>query len=241
GRGPRRGRSSGQPLIAVEGGSASRDRKSRGKAGEVAGAGGHRVETVGGDSDVAAGLARFGVVMPASGSASGGRVGQLKPGHFRLPALPPRAEVRAAAADSLLLAVACLISYWLTTRALSLVYSVSPGDDALGGMWSVIATVFLFRESYNKSLAAAVSRMAATLVSFVLCLAYLAFLPFTPWGLAILVGLSVLVTAVIGRPGDEITAGITTAGVLGAARPRPPHSSPPPLLPPADTPIRGPG
>ena len=55
--------------------------------------------------------------------------------------------------------------------------------------------MFLFRESYNKSLAAAVSRMAATLVSFALCLAYLAVLPFSPWGLAIMVGLSVLVTA----------------------------------------------
>ena len=129
---------------------------------------------------MAAGLPRFGVVMPAPGRVSGGRAGTLKPGHFRLPALP-RAEVRAAAADGILLAVACLISYWLTTRALSLVYSVSPGDDALGGMWSVIATVFLFRDSYDKSLAAAVSRMAATLVSFALCLAYLAFLPFTPW------------------------------------------------------------
>lgn len=42
------------------------------------------------------------------------------------------------------------ISYWLTTRVLSLVYSVSKDDDALGGMWSVIATVFLFRDSYDK-------------------------------------------------------------------------------------------
>jgi uncharacterized membrane protein YccC len=123
-----------------------------------------------------------------------------------------------------LLAVACLISYWLTTRVLSLVYSVSKDDDVLGGMWAVIATVFLFRDSYTKSMAAAVSRMAATLVSFVLCLAYLAFLPFHPWGLAILVGLSVLVTALIGRPEDEITrgnfgitAGITTTVVMVVA------------------------
>ena len=48
--------------------------------------------------------------MPASGSASGGRAGNLKPGHFPLPALPLQAEVRAAAADSILVA-ACLISY----------------------------------------------------------------------------------------------------------------------------------
>ena len=156
---------------------------------------------------------------------------------FRVVTLPPRAEVRAAAADSILLAVACLISYWLTTRVLSLVYSVSKDDDALGGMWSVIATVFLFRDSYNKSLAAAVSRMAATLVSFVLCLAYLAFLPFHPWGLALLVGLSVLVTALIGRPEDEITAGITTTVVMVVASLSPHDAWRQPILRLADTAI----
>ena len=175
--------------------------------------------------------------MSASGRVSGGRAGKLKPGHFRLPALPPQAEVRAAAVDSFLLAAACLISYWLTTGVLSLAYSVSPADDALGGLWAVLATVFLFRDSYNKSLAAAVSRMAATLVSFALCLAYLAFLPFHPWGLAILVGLSVLVTAVIGRPEDEITAGITTAVVMVAAKLSPLDTWRQPVLRLADTAI----
>jgi uncharacterized membrane protein YccC len=175
--------------------------------------------------------------MSAPGSVSGSRAGTLKPDRFRLPALPPPAEVRAAVADSFLLAVACLISYWLTTRVLSLVYSVSKDDDALGGMWSVIATVFLFRESYDKSLAAAVSRMAATLVSFALCLAYLAFLPFHPWGLAVLVGLSVLVTALIGRPEDEITAGITTTVVMVAASLSPHDAWRQPILRLADTAI----
>jgi uncharacterized membrane protein YgaE (UPF0421/DUF939 family) len=184
---------------------------------------------------MAAGLPRFGVVMSVLGSVSGERAGKLKPGHFPLPALPPRAEVRAAAADSILLAVACLISYWLTTQVLSLVYPVSKDDDVLGGMWAVIATVFLFRDSYTKSMAAAVSRMAATLVSFVLCLAYLAFLPFHPWGLAILVGLSVLVTALIGRPEDEITAGITTTVVMVVALLSPHEAWRQPILRLADT------
>ena len=93
------------------------------------------------------------------------------------------------------------------------------------------------RDRYKKSLTAAVSRMAATLVSFVLCLAYLAFLPFHPWGLALLVGLSVLVTALIGRPGDEITAGITTAVVLVAAKLSPHDAWRQPILRLADTAI----
>src|SRR5215469_2164437 len=175
--------------------------------------------------------------MSASGGAPDGRTRMPKLTRFSLPSRPSQPDIRAAAADSFLLAVACLISYWLATRALSLVYSVSKDDDALGGMWSVIATVFLFRDSYNKSLAAAVSRMAATLVSFALCLAYLAFLPFHPWGLAILVGLSVLVTAVIGRPEDEITAGITTTVVMVVASLSPHDAWRQPILRLADTAI----
>jgi uncharacterized membrane protein YccC len=175
--------------------------------------------------------------MSVSGSVSDGKVSKLKLDRFRLPVLPPQAEVQAAAADSVLLAVACLLSYWLTTRALSLAYSVGKDDDALGGMWSVIATVFLFRDSYNKSLAAAVSRMTATLVSFALCLAYLAVLPFHPWGLAVLVGLSVLVTALMGRPEDEITAGITTTVVMVVASLSPHEAWRQPILRLADTAI----
>jgi uncharacterized membrane protein YccC len=74
-------------------------------------------------------------------------------------------------------------------------------------------------------------------VSFALCLAYLAFFPFTPWGLAILVGLSVLVTALIGRPGDEITAGITTTVVMVVAGLSPHEAWRQPVLRLADTAI----
>ena len=177
-------------------------------------------------------------MMPTSGSVSSGNVTRARPGgRFPLRTLPPRAQVWAATADSVLLGAACLISYWLTTRVLSLVYSVSADDDALGGMWAVIATVFVVRDSYAKSLAAALSRMAATLVSFALCVAYLAFLPFQLWGLAILVGLSVLVTALIGRPDDAITAAITTTVVLVVAELSPHDAWQQPILRLADTAI----
>jgi hypothetical protein len=104
--------------------------------------------------------------MPASGSVSSPRVSQVHPGHrFPLRTLPSRAQLRTIAAGSIVLGVACLISYWLTSRVLSWAYSVSAADDALGGMWAVIATVFVFRDTTAKSLAAALSRRAATLVS----------------------------------------------------------------------------
>jgi uncharacterized membrane protein YgaE (UPF0421/DUF939 family) len=84
-------------------------------------------------------------------------------------------------------------------------------------MWAVIATVFVLRHSYHQSIAAALSRMAAMLVSFALCLAYLAFLSFHAWALAALIGLSALIMALIGRPGDSATAAITTVVVMVAA------------------------
>jgi hypothetical protein len=73
---------------------------------------------------------------------------------------------------SLGLAIACLVSYWLITHILAHVYSLSLSDDLLGGMWAVIATVFVYRSSCGQSVAAALSRAAATSVSFVLCLLY---------------------------------------------------------------------
>ena len=69
--------------------------------------------------------------------------------------------------------------------------------------------------------------MAATLVSYALCLAYLAFL----------VGLSVLVTAVIGRPENEIIAGVTTAVVMVVAELSPHDAWQQPILRLADTAI----
>jgi uncharacterized membrane protein YgaE (UPF0421/DUF939 family) len=134
-----------------------------------------------------------------------------------------------------ILAVACLVSFWLTTTVLSHVYSLSRDDELLGGMWAAIATVFVLRDSHERSMAAAISRMAATLVSFALCLLYLSFLPYHSWALAVLIGLSSLVPMLIGRPGDAVTAGITTAVVMVVAAISPQHAWQQPILRLADT------
>jgi uncharacterized membrane protein YccC len=125
-----------------------------------------------------------------------------------------QAEVRTAVLDCSVLAIACVITYLVATSVLSHLYFLSKSDSLLGGLWAVIATIFVSRDSYQHSLAAAVSRMSATLVSFVLCLVYLAFLPFHVWGLAVLIGVSALAVTVLGRPGDAGTAAITTAVVM---------------------------
>jgi uncharacterized membrane protein YgaE (UPF0421/DUF939 family) len=119
-------------------------------------------------------------------------------------------QVDLAVGYSLALAVACLVTYWLTTDVLAHVHSLSPSDDLLGGMWAVVATIFAYRRSYQQSVGAALSRVAATSVSFVVCLAYLLVLPFSPWGLAALVGVGTLIVTVMGRPDDTVTTAVTT-------------------------------
>jgi uncharacterized membrane protein YccC len=127
------------------------------------------------------------------------------------------AEVRHAAVDCTVLAIACLITYLLATRLLSRLYFVSKADDLLGGMWAVVAAIFVNRDSYQQSLGAAASRMAATSASFIICLIYLLFLPFHTWALAMLIGVSALSVTLIGRPQDAITAAITTTVVMVVA------------------------
>src|ERR1700677_2465649 len=148
---------------------------------------------------------------------------------------PGWAKVRGAVVDATVLAVACLITYLLVTRVLSRLYFISKDSVLLGGMWAVIATIFVIRDGYSQSVAAATSRMAATLVSFLICLIYLLFLPFHPWAFAVLIGASALIVTLIGRPEDAITAAITTTVVLVVAAVSPQHAWQQPVLRLADT------
>jgi uncharacterized membrane protein YccC len=148
---------------------------------------------------------------------------------------PDTAKVVAALVGGTELAIACWISYWLTASTLHHTYLVTRDDSVLGGMWSVIATTFVWRDSYQKSVTAAVSRMAATSVSFALCLIYLIFLPFHAWAMALLIGLSVLGVTLMGRPDDATTAAITTAVVMVVAELSPHDAWRQPILRFADT------
>lgn len=128
-----------------------------------------------------------------------------------------RRDLRAAVVHSSALAVACYASFWLITHALARVHSLSRADDLLGGMWAVIATVFVYRTSYREDVAAALSRVTATGLSFALCLIYLLILPFSPVGLVVLIGIETLLLTLIGRSGEIVTTTITTAVVIVVA------------------------
>jgi Fusaric acid resistance protein-like len=133
------------------------------------------------------------------------------------------------------LAIACLISYALITHLLSKAYFVSQDDGLLGGMWAVVATVFVYCLSYQQSLSAALSRMAPTLLSFVLCLVYLLIFKFSARGMAALIGIGAIVLTRLGRSEDIITTGITTAVMMVVAGISPQHAWIQPILRLVDT------
>ena len=83
---------------------------------------------------------------------------------------------------------------WALKHSLAL-----PDDDLLGGMWAVIATVFVYRETHRQNIAAALTRSSATLISFALCLTYLTLFSFHPIGLAVVIGLGTFGLIAIGR------------------------------------------
>jgi uncharacterized membrane protein YgaE (UPF0421/DUF939 family) len=128
------------------------------------------------------------------------------------------------------LSILCVISYWLITHLLAHVFPVSRDDDLLGGMWAVVATIFVYRYSYEQSTGAALSRMAATSLSFALCFVYLLFFPSQVWGMAVLIGIGAIAMSVLDRPDDVITTGITTAVVMVVAAISPDHAWKQPIL-----------
>jgi uncharacterized membrane protein YgaE (UPF0421/DUF939 family) len=147
----------------------------------------------------------------------------------------PLGSIGQAVAKGGTLAIACLISYALITHLLSQAYFISQDDGLLGGMWAVVATIFVYRLSYQQSRSAALSRMAATLLSFVLCFLYLLIFPFSAWGMAVLIGIGAIVLNLLGRPEDIITTGITTAVVMVVAGISPKHAWIEPILRLVDT------
>ena len=133
------------------------------------------------------------------------------------------------------LSILCVISYWLITHLLSRTFLVSRDDELLGGMWAVVATIFVYRYSYKESVVGALSRITATSLSFLLCFIYLLVFPFHIWGMAALIGLGAVVMSLLGRLDDVVTTGITTAVVVVVAAMSPDHAWRQPLLRMLDT------
>ncbi|HEX6555914.1 MAG TPA: FUSC family protein [Ktedonobacteraceae bacterium] len=116
---------------------------------------------------------------------------------------------------ALSLTIASLIAYVITYYVLE--PFVNQPNDLLGGMWATVATVFVLREARNLSLRAGLGRLFATCVSGVLTFVYLLLLPFSPVGMAVLIGLGTIIVMLLGRREDVVTTGITTTVIMVVA------------------------
>jgi uncharacterized membrane protein YccC len=134
---------------------------------------------------------------------------------------------------ALAMAIACAISYWVMSYGL--VAFVDRNSDFLGGMWAVVATVFVFRDTQASSISAGSARLIATCVSFTPCLLYLLLFPFQPLGLAALIGIGTVVMILSRRREDIITTAIATAVVMVVAAMSPQNPWMQPLLRLVDT------
>jgi uncharacterized membrane protein YccC len=126
------------------------------------------------------------------------------------------------------LAIACLITYWVTVFALPRL--VGWPSTPVGVLWAVISTVFVYKDTRANTLSAAIARMIATFASFVLCLAYLWLLPATTIGMAALIAIGVLLMIFIGRRDETNLTAITIAVILIVAASDPQEARLQPLL-----------
>jgi hypothetical protein len=161
------------------------------------------------------------------------REGSIMPLHLHSGSV----EVRRALLDAVILATGSAATYLLVTDVLSRLYFISKTDDLIGALWAVISFIVVNRGSYRSSVVAGVSRMVGTSVSFLLCLLYLAFLPFHVWALAVLVGAGGLVVTLAGRPQDAGIAAIATTVIMVVAAVNPHDAWKQPILRLADTAI----
>jgi uncharacterized membrane protein YgaE (UPF0421/DUF939 family) len=116
-----------------------------------------------------------------------------------------------------LVAAAATATYAAVAQGLSTVISFDDGTARLGGMWAAISTLFCFRDSYADSAKYALSRMSATLTSFILCTVYVLLFPFSVWGIGVVVFVGAVTLTALRRPDDIITTSITTLVVLVVA------------------------
>ena len=66
------------------------------------------------------------------------------------------------------LAIAALVTYALTTSITPVL--LNRPAESVGILWAVISTVFVVKDTRERSLSAAISRLVSTCVSFALCL-----------------------------------------------------------------------
>jgi uncharacterized membrane protein YgaE (UPF0421/DUF939 family) len=88
-----------------------------------------------------------------------------------------------------------------------------PGS-ALGGLWALISGIVVLQATRRETWASAWLRVLGTFVGAVISSIYLPFLPFNPLGMALTVGVTVLLCQTIGTPDHARLAAFTVAVIM---------------------------
>ena len=90
-------------------------------------------------------------------------------------------------------------------------------SSAIGGLWVVISGLVVLQSTRHKTLSSAWLRVLGSLIGAIVSGAYLWVLPFSALGMAVCIGLTVLLCQLMGVPDHARLAGITVSVVMVAS------------------------
>jgi uncharacterized membrane protein YccC len=111
-------------------------------------------------------------------------------------------------------AIVCFASYVAGSAFTSLFHA---GSEVIGGVWSVISGVVVLQATLEDTRGTAMLRVLGTLIGATIAAIYLAFFRFDPLGLAVCVGVTVLLCQAIRVPDHARLASVTVVIVLAVS------------------------
>lgn len=106
---------------------------------------------------------------------------------------------------------ACLLAY-LAGQYLSLALLGAPSP--IGSLWCVISAIVVLQATRQKTVASAWLRVLGTLIGATVSAVYLLFFPFHPVGLAVSIGLTMLLCEIFHLPDHARLASLTVAVIM---------------------------
>jgi uncharacterized membrane protein YccC len=121
--------------------------------------------------------------------------------------MPTREALRLAVESTLV----CLLGY-LGGYYLAPLFHL-PGS-ALGGLWALISGIVVLQATRRETWASAWLRVLGTLMGAAISSVYLTLLPFSPLGMALTIGFTVLLCQFLGIPDHARLAALTVAVIM---------------------------
>jgi uncharacterized membrane protein YgaE (UPF0421/DUF939 family) len=125
--------------------------------------------------------------------------------------IKPPLQTRDALRIAFQIAIVCLTTYLGGSYFTYLFHGASA---AIGGLWSLISGMVVLQATRRDTLASAWLQVLGTFIGAVISAAYLSFLPFNPFGMAIVIGLVMLICQVLGIPNHARLASSTVAMIM---------------------------